>query len=333
MFNPTLNGVMAQVEAGKIVLPAMQRPFVWKEARITQLIDSLLRGFPLGTALLWKTATMQRFRRFQKDVQPEAGITADFESDHSTERYLVLDGQQRLTSLFIAIAGTYDNKRLFVDVLSGVKGDKDPSDAYWDCRFLTEKEAESLNTWPRPKSDKGERAQFVRFQGLTRLAAAKAGVIATQLAVGLKLDSSQTTRMTTSYLQCATVLASKTALQVHLIDEDASEPMPVEEILEIFVRVNSGGLILQKSDLLMSLLDLKWNNIQPELFRSVREINTNRPFEIHSQTTLLKSLLLAKGSETRFDRLVENRGRVEMLAADLPQLLPVVETAWKSLTI
>ena len=276
MFDPTLNGVMAQIEAGKIVLPAMQRPFVWKDDRITKLIDSMLRGFPLGTALLWKTATMQRFRRFQKDVQPDAGITVDFDSDDSTERYLVLDGQQRLTSLFVAITGTYDGKKLFLDVLSGVKGEKDPGDAYWDCRFLTEKEAKELNAWPRPAGEKNaaaERAVFVKFHDLTKLAAARAGVIATQKAAELGLDPAQTTRMTTSYLQAATVLASKTALQIHLIDEDSGEPMPIEEILEVFVRVNSGGLVLQKSDLLMSLLDLKWNDIQPELYRAAKEIN------------------------------------------------------------
>ena len=266
MFDPTLNGLMAQVEAGKIVLPAMQRPFVWKEDRITKLIDSLLRGFPIGTALLWKTSTMQRFRRIEKDVRPDAGITVDFDSDRSTERYLVLDGQQRLTSLFVAITGTYDGRKLFVDALSGVRGDRDPGDAYWDCRFLTEKEATDLNAWPRPPDEKigaAERAIFIRFQDLTRLAAARAGVIATQRAAELRLDPVQTARMTVSYLQGATVLASKTALQIHLIDEDASEPMPIEEILEVFVRVNSGGLVLQKSDLLMSLLDLKWNDIQP----------------------------------------------------------------------
>jgi len=72
---------MAQVEAGKIVLPAMERPFVWKDDRITKLVDSLLSGFPIGTALLWKTATMQRFRRFRKDVQLDGGITVDFHSD------------------------------------------------------------------------------------------------------------------------------------------------------------------------------------------------------------------------------------------------------------
>lgn len=334
MFDPTLNGVMAQVEAGRIVLPAMQRPFVWKEDRITKLVDSMLRGFPLGTALLWKTSTMQRFRRFQKDVQPDAGITVDFDSDDSSERYLVLDGQQRLTSLFVAIAGTYDGKKLFVDVLSGVRGDKDPGDAYWDCRFLTEKEARDLSTPSAEGHREGTapRAIFIKFQDLTRLAPARAGFVATQRAAELGLDPEQTARMTTSYLQGATILASKTALQVHLIDEDAGEPMPVEEILEVFVRVNSGGLVLQKSDLLMSLLDLKWNDIQPELYRAVNDINEARPFNI-TRDDVLKSLLLANGSETRFDRLVADRARVEKLAADLPKLLPTVQAAWQATTL
>lgn len=335
MFDPTLNGLMAQVDAGKIVLPAMQRPFVWNDSRITRLVDSLLRGFPLGTALLWKTATMQRFRRFQKDVRSDAGITVDFDSGHSTERYLVLDGQQRLTSLFIAIAGTYNDRKLFVDVLSGVRGERDPGDSYWDCRFLSEQEAQELNTWPRvagEKSRASDRAVFVKFQDLTRLAAARAGVMAMRLAGDMGLDSLQTARMTSSYLQGATALASNTALQIHLIDEDAAEPMPIEEILEIFVRVNSGGLILQKSDLLMSLLDLKWNDIQPQLYQAVREINKARPFDI-SRDDLLKSLLLVQGSETRFDRLVADRERVENLATELPQLLGGVQTAWQSMTL
>lgn len=333
MFDPTLNGLMAQVEAGKIVLPAMQRPFVWKDDRIAKLVDSMLRGFPIGTTLLWKTATMQRFRRFQKDVRADAGITVDFDSDGSSERYMVLDGQQRLTSLFVALAGTYDNKKFFLDVLSGVRGEKDPGDAYWDCRFLTEKDAKDLNEWPRPTGEKGEpvRRVFMKLQDLTRIAAPKAGLAANKHAAELGLDVAQTERVVTSYLQCATVLASKTALQIHLIDEGASEPMPVEEILEVFVRVNSGGLVLQKSDLLMSLLDLSWNDIQPELYRAVRDINKGRPFAI-TRDDVLKSLLLAKGVETRFDRLVADRSKVEVLARDLPQLLPNVQLAWQTLT-
>lgn len=329
MFDPTLNGLLAQVEAGKIVLPAMQRPFVWKEDRITRLIDSMLRGFPLGTALLWKTSTMQRFRRFQKDVQPNAGITVDFDSGKSSESYLVLDGQQRLTSLYVAMAGTYQNKKLYVDALSGDRGDKDPGDTYWDCRFLTETEAKTLNASTNHKV--GTRTVFVRLQDLVGLRPATAAMVAVNKANELGLSPDQQGRITKSYLECAVVLASKTALQIHLIDEDAGMATPIEEILEIFVRVNSGGLVLQKSDLLMSLLDLNWNDIQPELYRAVKVINDSRPYKI-TRDDVLKSLLTANGSDTRFDRLVSDRDRVEELAVILPKLLPPVEVAWKSLT-
>ena len=97
------------------------------------------------------------------------------------------------------------------------------------------------------------------------------------------------------------------------VDEDPSHVTPVEEILEIFVRVNSGGLVLQKSDLLMSLLDLTWNDIQPELQTIVREINDRRPF-VFTRDDVLKSLLLAEGAETRFDKLVNDRKQLEQLA-------------------
>lgn len=330
MFDPTLNGILAQLESSKIVLPAMQRPFVWDQERIVRLVDSLLRGFPIGTTLLWKTKSMQRFRRFQKDIESNAGITNSFESDASTERYLVLDGQQRLTSLFASFAGTCDGKKLYLNALSGSRGDKDPGEVYWECHFLTEKEAQQKNAWPNVAVEK-ERSAFIKFQDLTGLPAAKAAGRAAERAKLMNLNAEEAERLTGAFLQCATVLASKTALQVHLIDEDANEPMPIDEILEIFVRVNSGGLILQKSDLLMSLLDLKWNDIQPEIYSSVKAINASRPFLI-SRDDVLKSLLLASGSETRFGRLVADRERVENLALTMPDILPIATTAWQTLT-
>ncbi|MBK8716766.1 MAG: hypothetical protein IPN32_18735 [Deltaproteobacteria bacterium] len=108
--------------------------------------------------------------------------------------------------------------------------------------------------------------------------------------------------------------------------------MPIEEILEVFVRVNSGGLVLQKSDLLMSLLDLKWNDIQPELYRAVKEINAARPFNI-TRDDVLRASCSRRAPRLASDRLVADRGRVENLATDLPQLLPSVQAAWKSLTL
>jgi uncharacterized protein with ParB-like and HNH nuclease domain len=83
----------------------MQRPFVWNDERIYRLIDSLPRGFPVGAVMLWRTSGVQRFRHLPRNV---------------------LDGQQRLTSLFAAFKGTYNHKRLYIDVLSGSPEGKDP---------------------------------------------------------------------------------------------------------------------------------------------------------------------------------------------------------------
>ena len=327
MFEYSIRGLLAQIDGGKIVLPAMQRPFVWEEDRISRLVDSLLRRFPLGTVLMWKTSQMQRFRRFQKDVDPKIDAVFTYESDASSDRYLVLDGQQRLTSLYIALKGSYGGRRLFLNALSGEREGKDPGDAYFESRFCNDAEAKALN-----EATSGERAYFVPLSKLTAFEPADAAKLAFKDAQALKLSDSQADRLMTTYGICASAVVSSRALQVYTIDQDAAvEATPIEEILEIFVRVNSGGLVLNKSDLLMSLLDLAWNDIQPELQTAVRDINAQRPFTI-SRDDVLKSLLLAVRADTRFDRLVSDRDRVEALAKQMHAHLAGIQTAWQALT-
>ncbi len=98
MLDPTLFGILSQIEHDDIVLPAMQRLFVWKEDRIYRLIDSLLRGFPIGAVMLWKTTTIHRFRRLPRDVDADGPEIFNFAvSREAGSKYLVLDGQQRLS--------------------------------------------------------------------------------------------------------------------------------------------------------------------------------------------------------------------------------------------
>lgn len=326
MLDPSLFGVLSQVDRDEVVLPAMQRPFVWKEDRIYRLVDSLLRGFPIGALMLWKTSTVQRFRRLPRDVDTETAEVFTFETSTDTSnKYLVLDGQQRLTSLFAAFKGTYNHKRLFIDVLSGSSEGKDPGNEYYDCQFLSMVEASNLTA-----SNEGSRRFYMPIQDLIKINPVYAASAAHKKAQELKLSESQSERITDIFIRCATILGSAKALQVITVDEDPSHVTPIEEILEIFVRVNSGGLVLQKSDLLMSLLDLKWNDIQPELQKLVRDINVSRPFAF-TRDDVLKSLLLAEGAETRFDKLVGDRKQVEQLAARLPMYILPVKRAWELL--
>jgi hypothetical protein len=326
MFDTTLFGLLQQIEKDEIVLPAMQRPFVWKEDRIYRLIDSLLRGFPIGAIMLWKTSTIQRFRRLPRDLDTEVSEIFNYETSIQIgNKYLVLDGQQRLTSLFSAFKGTYNHKCLYIDVLSGNPEGKDPGNEYYDCQFVSITDIANLTI-----INSESRRHYMPIQELIKINPVHAATAAHKKAVELKLTESQTERITDIYIRCATILGNTKSLQVIIVDEDPSQITPIEEILEIFVRVNSGGLVLQKSDLLMSLLDLKWNDIQPELQKLVRDINESRPFGF-TRDDILKSLLLADGAETRFDRLVTDRKQVEKLATKLPQYISAIKKAWQQL--
>jgi hypothetical protein len=326
MLDPTLFGLLSQIHRDEIVLPAMQRPFVWKEDRIRRLVDSLLRGFPIGALMLWKTSTVQRYRRLPRDVDTKTPEVFTFEtSTDTTNKYLVLDGQQRLTSLFAAFKGSYNHKRLYIDAMSGSPEGRDPGNEYYDCQFLSAAEAVSV-----PAANGGKRRHYIPIQELIKISPVHAASAAHKKALELKLTEEETERITDIFIRCATILGNSKSLQVITVDEDPSHVTPIEEILEIFVRVNSGGLVLQKSDLLMSLLDLSWNDIQPELQRLVRDINESRPFAF-TRDDVLKSLLLAEGAETRFDKLVTDRHQVEQLAARLPRFIPAVKKAWELL--
>lgn len=326
MLDQTLYGLLTQIDNDTIVLPAMQRPFVWKEERVSRLIDSLLRGFPIGAVMLWKTRTMQRYRRFSRDIDTGAPQVFNFEeSEENAEKYLVLDGQQRLTSLHVAFNGTYDHKKLHLDILSGDSTDKDPGNEYYDCAFLSTSEVKQRNA-----ASNDRRIHFVPISSLISIEPRRASIVANKKAAELELDEAETERVADTYIRCASILGNHKSLQVIPIDEDPSEHTPIEEILEIFVRINTAGLTLLKSDLLMSLLDLKWNNIQPEIQAMVGEINESRPFGF-TRDDVLKSLLLAEGAETRFDRLVSDRNEVEKLAEKLPVHLDAVKRGWQML--
>lgn len=87
--------LLNQIKDGEIVLPAIQRNFVWTTHRVTKLLDSIMRGYPVGIALLWETYADIPYRRFTQDYQPEGKHT--FHDNKRRQKLkVVLDGQQRL---------------------------------------------------------------------------------------------------------------------------------------------------------------------------------------------------------------------------------------------
>lgn len=116
--------LVSKIERGEIRLPEMQRQYVWQSTRVRDLLDSLYRGYPSGTILTWETDEGVATRDF----------AVDQDSMDATRFQLLLDGQQRLTSLSAILRG----KHVFV------KGRKRPIDILFnldhpnELQFITE---------------------------------------------------------------------------------------------------------------------------------------------------------------------------------------------------
>ena len=92
IYNPItleVGNVLKDVITGKIGLPDLQRPFVWKNDKVRDLLDSMLKGYPIGYVMLWEPPA--------DDVSKKSQI-GDNEKVYAVPKELVIDGQQRLTA-------------------------------------------------------------------------------------------------------------------------------------------------------------------------------------------------------------------------------------------
>lgn len=94
-INRKVGDLLTDVKNGRIGLPDLQRPFVWKDNKVRELLDSMLKGFPIGFVMLWESPS---------DFENKKQIGSN-DKDFTTPRDLVIDGQQRLTALLAALKG------------------------------------------------------------------------------------------------------------------------------------------------------------------------------------------------------------------------------------
>jgi hypothetical protein len=112
LFNP-FNGHLEQlfglIDIGDLGLPDIQRPFVWKDAKVRDLFDSIYRGYPIGSYLFWRNTVAGRAHHI--------GTT---QKQHDDPALLIIDGQQRLTALYAVFRNQevkdehYDNRKIVI---------------------------------------------------------------------------------------------------------------------------------------------------------------------------------------------------------------------------
>jgi len=300
----TVQEILAGIHEKKYLLPAIQREFVWDQHQIRRLMDSLLRGYPIESFLLWtveaRTAKEYAFYDFLTDYH---------ERDHpyATKAVVpagqpttaILDGQQRLTSLNIAIYGShgekkkyawwnspdaFPKKRLYLNLLDDP--DAEELGLRYDLRFLTEEES-------KPEADEPDK--WYRVGEVLTLTDAGPNLIQSLIKRGLDLNQEGPYQRLYDLYD-----AIRVRQPINYYLEGSQD---ADKVLDIFVRVNSGGTTLSYSDLLLSMATNQWQqrDAREEVRALVQELNSggSREFDF-SKDVVLKTALMVAGVDLRF---------------------------------
>lgn len=273
---------------GGLWLPNIQRPFVWAEEQIERLFDSIMREYPISTLLVWRTKADIKHRRFVDHWRYNLKVSDAYVMQNTRAKDMVLDGQQRLQSLFIGLRGSYDGRELHFDVLSGEA--RLPEDIRYRFRFMTAASA----PWP-----------WVRFKDLVSelsrgrsLATDIARQVCARAPQPLSEDESRRIERNVSRAQQEFINDENISYQL-LDGVDDPDAYTIDDVVEIFIRANAGGTKLGKSDLLFSLLASDWEMADESVEALLAEINA-RGYAF-DRDWVLKSCLVMLGQGAKYE--------------------------------
>lgn len=306
--------ILNQINDETIILPAMQRSFVWPEEKIYNLFDSLMRKYPIGTFLFWeiKKETFDKyvFNSFVKTyVEQQRGkFQRGNDAKEIHEKYkAVLDGQQRLTSLYI---GTCGKERLHV---KGKKWDSPDSfyDAYLciDVLFTPKIDEKYLFEFQREDdiekiiADDDKKHYWVKVNTVYNFKDFKDIMLFTR-----KLNPDEQNPIFTLQVinNIQDILAQLHEALSGDINYFPATDMDLSKVVDIFVRVNSGGEKLSSSDLMLSVAagELKDKDVHAYLQDAINEINDAQKnpdtgFNMDKETILTAGLMFT-GAESMY---------------------------------
>ncbi|WRA44545.1 DUF262 domain-containing protein [Helicobacter pylori] len=319
-------------------LPDIQREYVWlkkaNEKKIEQLFDSILRGYPIGSFLFWKLQKEDIAKSDEQDsdklnFQLYQFITNYDERKPHNEKmrieeikrddlYIVLDGQQRLTSLYIGLKGTRTLKKKRVRY--------DDPNAYEEKRLY-------LNLKRRPNMDNPEDNYQFEFHAKTPENDKehfwfKVGDIL-ELESGV-LNYVNEHRLEKNELDLLEKLkdAFHTKQLISFFEETEKN---LNKVLNIFIRVNSGGVKLSYSDLLMSILTASFSSDIRKKMNELVDALKDKGFSNMGQDQVLKTCLLLIGKDTTFELKNFNKKNIKEIEENWEKITESIYDAAKLL--
>lgn len=233
--NTTLNvnQLIEKIDTGELGLPELQRPFIWKDSKVRDLFDSMMRGYPIGYLMIWECPTLEK----KKTI----GIDAH---NYESPRQVIIDGQQRLTSLFAVMKGKkvinskYDEKSIVISYA--------PLKNKFDVGYqATKKDPEWIYNI----------SEVFTTSNITKLINNFTKKLDEYRASKNEKLSDEEQDLISENINALSNL-KQYPIPVFDIKANAEE----ENVSEIFVRVNSGGVALKQNDFILTLLSLYWED-------------------------------------------------------------------------
>jgi uncharacterized protein with ParB-like and HNH nuclease domain len=341
----TIKNAIDKIDAGDFLLPSIQRRFVWNTEQIELLFDSIMQDYPINTFMFWEVNSNDiknqfRFYDFlKKYVEYKGGNNEERKTKGYKNFDAVIDGQQRLNSLYIGLKGSYayrqyvyrkknyynnesnfPTRKLYLDLLNPMINDEQKRN--YDFRFLIHND--------HKKENEQKTKQIIDENGNQET------VNCYWYEVGNILEHKNESSVV-SFLAKENLgfegFAFETLLKFYklvnekpIINYFLEKEQDFDKILYEFIRTNSGGTKLSFADLLMSIITATWEMGQStkgareeldEVVREVRELG----FEI-DQDFVLKTCLVLISSDIRF--ALKNFGA---------ETIANIKTEWSKITL
>ena len=299
---PTIEQTLYDIQSNKIVLPAIQREFVWQHSQICRLFDSLMQGYPFNTFLYWQVEPENsgKFQfydfvlNYHERDDPHCPKLPTMPNKQLTA---VLDGQQRLTALNIGLRGTmawklprwrrnnpnaFPIRKLYLDLLWQPDGN-DEEKLRYRFLFLTNDEIRRDEIRRAESND-----QVCWFPVGEVLHMNNAGPAMTRWLLNKNVQQEQVELAHETLYELYEVVRSKPLIAYY---EERSQEL--DKVLQIFIRTNSGGTILSYSDLLLSVAVAQWKpDAREEVYSLVDTLNKVGSGFLFSKDLVLKAGLL-----------------------------------------
>lgn len=327
----TIENVIKNIDSKKYLLPSIQREFVWNTKQIERLFDSLMMDYPINAFLFWEVPRNKAgefsFYEFIRNFHQRTGRHNQKANINGTEDITaILDGQQRMTSLYIGLKGSYayklshkryDNpaaypaRQLYLNLLN----ESDDPDLTYDFKFLIPNEVKEMNE----ETDTTGNPCYFWFK-VGDILDVKEEFEINNILFDNNLNLLPQAKFANRALfKLFAVIKKNQTISYYL--EKSTE---LDKVLNIFIRVNSGGTTLSYSDLLLSFATAQWEqrDAREELNAFMDEVNMiGRGFNIGKDIIMKSCLVLSGFKEISFK--VDNFNRTNMLK---------IENDWDDLT-